>query len=111
MKSIRYYQFSLRGLHSLTSLDEPIHGHLALLNVGLRAPVSEEREKEFLSFMKNSILKDFDKKDWRQAVQGEPSGENVILEIARRLKSEKNIEAQVIELQETRKNLFRLDLR
>lgn len=114
MNLIRYYQFQLRGLHSLESLNEPIHGHLALLNIGLNiglnSPISSEPESKFLCFIKQSILRDFDKADWRKAVKGEPSGENVILEIARRLKSQPEFDIRVLELQETKKNLFRLDL-
>lgn len=109
MKFIRYYQFTLRGLHSLTSLSEPTHGHLAFLNVGVQAPLSSDQEKELLCFMKNNVLKDFDKRDWRKALRGEPSGENVVLEIARRLKNQESFKVKAIELQETRKNFFRLN--
>lgn len=109
MKFIRYYQFALRGLHSLDSLKEPIHGHLALLNVGIPSPISQEQEQEFLCFIKSHILKSFDKKDWRKSVTGEPSGENLILEIARRLK-QTQFDVRVLELQETKKNLFRIEL-
>ena len=106
----RFYQFELRGFHALHLLGEPTHGHHCQLKIGL-APLDEKSEGAFLSFMKESILRDFDRRNWADTLQGEPSGENVLLEIGRRLEGFSGIQVKEIHLQETKKNLFLLELK
>jgi len=102
----RFYQFEIRGFHNLTHLSEPSHGHNGFLRIGLPAPLSEEDEKEFLLFVKSRVLSDFDKKDWSLSLDGEPSGENLIREIALRLQAWKPKLVRQVEFQETTKNNF-----
>lgn len=99
---IKFYQFPLRGFHSLEHLTEPTHGHLAYLRVGLPLPLEEKR---FLEFVKAHILSQFDKNDWSLAVNGPPSGELVLLKVFEILQ-QSDFEVEKVELQETEKNLF-----
>ena len=111
LKLTKYYQFELRGVHALTQLGEPTHGHHCSLRVGLEAPITEADERSFLLFMKEEILKHFDKADWKVALSGkEPSGENVAYDLGRRLKQLTQVRAVHLELQETKKNIFSLKL-
>lgn len=105
LKIIKFYQFSLRGFHSLEHLTEPTHGHLAYLRVGLLTPIDEPKEKSFLEFVKKHVLNRFDKNDWSYAVDGPPSGELVLLKIFEILQ-QTDFEVERVELQETDKNLF-----
>jgi hypothetical protein len=106
----RVYQFELRGFHSLNHLNEETHGHLAYLRLKLALPLSDELEGEFLKLVKSKVLSVFDKKDWSLGVNGEATGENVIIAIASTLKNYPHFKIQSMELQETRKNLFKIDL-
>jgi len=104
------YRFSLHGFHCLEQLSEPLHGHSSFLKVTLRAPVSESLEAEFLAWIKKNILSDFHKQNWGKNLSGEPTGENVLSEIALRFQSWKSEIATHIELEETPKNGFHLEL-
>jgi|GEM_PF-2051336 hypothetical protein len=108
MKCLRTYQFELRGIHSLPSLKEGPHGHHCLLRVQVPGSLDEEEERDFLSFMKSDILKNFDRADWARALAKPPSGENVLQEIFRRLDAFRQNFVFSLELQETKKNLFYL---
>jgi len=107
----RFYQFEIRGFHNLTQISEPSHGHNGFLRIGLLAPIPEEDEREFLLFVKTRVLSDFDKKDWSLALRGEPSGENLIREIATRLQNWNPKLVKQVEFQETTKNNFLIQFR
>ena len=103
----KYYQFELRGFHALQLLNEPTHGHHCQLRIGI-SPLDEFKEGEFLGFVKEKILGDFDRKNWARTLPGEPTGENVLLEIGRRLREFEIVQVKELHLQETKKNLFSL---
>lgn len=105
----RFYQFELRGFHALHLLGEPTHGHHCQLRVGVD-PLDEKSEALFLGYVKEKIIKDFDRKNWAESLRGEPSGENVLLEIGRRLQAFEGAQVREVHLQETKKNLFSLGL-
>lgn len=110
LSTLRFYSFDLRGFHSLHQI-EPTHGHSALLNIGLLSPVEEKQEGEFLCFIKNTILRDFDQNNWGNALATQPTGENVLLAIAERLKDFKKVQIRALELKETKKNSFFIEFK
>lgn len=109
MTCLKFYRFKLRGFHSLESLGESAHGHLAYLILA-RSLIDSGREEEFLCFVKENILKDFDKQDWSAPLVGEPSGEAMILEIAKRIQKRPDLDIKKVLIQETKKNSFLLEL-
>lgn len=104
------YRFPLHGFHCLEQLSEPLHGHSSFLKVSLKAPVSEKQEADFLAWVKKNILSDFHKQNWGRTLSCEPTGENVLSEIARRFQTWNSKIATHLELEETPKNGFHLDL-